>query len=231
MQQPISLALKVAIGLLMTVSAIELGFVTATVAWLQRTASKGFQFQHDGSSHQLAGIPLNFLVDQGHTSNGAAGTALVLIGFGGAIALYIRNSNNHQSRNWGQCIYYLWLALNIPALLLTTGALGYVFSVTNARYGQTIDPVLAANLDGNAYPLDSWTPQNWFAAVLGLDRVTARDDIESHLRIMHGWQYNLIPFFCLHLLETVLAFMEYRCWMDGVGGRKEQRHLLQDYKC
>ncbi|KAH6646684.1 hypothetical protein BKA67DRAFT_663085 [Truncatella angustata] len=217
---PVSWWLKVALGLLMVVSIIELGFVTATVGWLHSTASKGFRFRSNTSTYQLAGIPSAFLVDQGHTSNGAAGTAFVLIGLGGIVALWIRSRIDYHSSNPARFIYYLWLALNVPALLLTAGALGYVFYVTNARRGQTIDVALAAKLDGSPYTLGSWTPQNWFAAVLQLDLVGGRDDISSHLQIMTGWQYNLIPFLVVQLVETVLAFMDFVRWRNS-GGKNE----------
>ncbi|KAM0815752.1 hypothetical protein AB5N19_01551 [Seiridium cardinale] len=208
----VSLAHKISLGLLMIVSIIELGFVTGTVGWLHDTASKGFEFNYNGSTHKLAGTPSNFLVDQGHTSNGAAGTAFVIIGLGGIVALWVRNGGSHKSRTCGRNFYYLWLAFQIPAFLLTTGALGYVFNVTNARNGQTIDAPLAASLNGTPYTADSWTPQNWFAAVLQLDLVYGRDDISSHLQIMRGWQYNLIPFFLVQLAETILSFLDYSRW-------------------
>lgn len=208
----VSIALKIALGFLMVVSIIELGFVTATVAWLHSTASKGFQFRYQGSTHKLAGEPSNFLVDQGHTSNGAAGTAFVLIGLGGIVALWIQGRTYYRSGSRSRYLYYIWLALQIPALLLTAGALAYVFYVTTARNGQTIDMSLAAKLNGSPYSLQSWTPQNWFGAVLQLDLINQRSDIEIHLYIMKGWQYNLVPFLFIQLVETIFAFMDYFAW-------------------
>ncbi|KAI0835098.1 hypothetical protein F5Y06DRAFT_277371 [Hypoxylon sp. FL0890] len=211
----LSLALKVAIGVLMVDSIIELSFVSSMVAWLHRTASKGFEFNFDGSTHLLNGEPLNVMVNQGHTSNGAAGTAFVLIGLGGILALSLRYWSRKISGALGtfsRFIYYFWVSVNVPAFLLTTGALAYVFAVTNAHEGQTIDPQLAASLNGARYPSDTWTPQNWFTAVLQLDLVNARDDIRSHLRVMRGWQYNLIPMFIIQLGVTVLALWEFVNW-------------------
>ncbi|OTA62218.1 hypothetical protein K449DRAFT_394976 [Hypoxylon sp. EC38] len=211
----LSLALKVAIGVLMVDSIIELSFVSSMVAWLHRTASKGFHFNFDGSTYLLGGTPLNAMLDQGHTSNGAAGTAFVLIGLGGILALSLRYWSRNVSGGLGtfsRFVYYLWVSVNVPAFLLTTGALAYVFAVTNAHEGQTIDAQLAASLNGGRYPLDTWTPQNWFTAVLQLDLVSARDDIQSHLRVMRGWQYNLIPMFIIQLGVTVLALWEFVNW-------------------
>ncbi|KAI0851151.1 hypothetical protein F5Y00DRAFT_230449 [Daldinia vernicosa] len=192
----LSLALKVAVGLLMVDSVIELAFVSSMVSWLHRTASKGFSFKYGDSTYHLAGEPLHIMTDQGHTSNGAAGTAFVLIGLGGILALWLRS----WSRKYGgmgtftRFIYYLWVALNIPALLLTTGALAYVFAVTNAHEGQSIDVPLATTLNGSKYPLEFWTPQNWFSGV------------------MRGWQYNLIPMFIVQLGVTILAVWEFLGW-------------------
>ncbi|KAI1849570.1 hypothetical protein JX265_013576 [Neoarthrinium moseri] len=213
----ISIALKVALGLLMVISIIELGLVSSTVGWLHQTASKGFIFRYGGSTHQLGGTPSDFLVNQGHTSNGAAGTAFVLIGIGGVITLWVRGNTNYRTKSFSIYVYYLWLAFQIPALLLTTSALGYVFYVTNAREGQTIDVPLAVNLHGSPYPVGSWTPQNWFAAVLRLDLVDGRNDILTQLYIMRGWQYNLIPFFLTQLLETALAFLDFSKWRRAGG--------------
>jgi hypothetical protein len=208
----ISLALRGLIGLLMVDSIIELGLVSSMVGWLHQTASNGFKFTYNGSTYPIAGTPSDFLVNQGHTSNGAAGTAFVLIGLGGFLSLWLRGKHHPHERSSSRIIYYVWIALQIPALLLTTGAGGYVFAVTNAHRGQTIDTALAAGLDGSPYPVDSWTPQNWFPAVLQLDSVTGRDDIQRHLDLMKGWQYNLIPLFIIHLLETVLALMDFSAW-------------------
>lgn len=53
-------------------------------------------------------------------------------------------------------------------------------------------------------------PQNWFEALLRLDLASGsdRDDIRSHYKIARGWEYNLIPFFIVQLIQTVLALME-----------------------
>ncbi|KAI1641880.1 uncharacterized protein F4817DRAFT_354518 [Daldinia loculata] len=211
----LSLALKVAVGLLMVDSIIELAFVSSMVAWLHRTASKGFLFNYGGSTYHLVGEPVHIMTDQGHTSNGAAGTAFVLIGLGGILVLLLRSWSQNKYGGLGsfaRFIYYLWVSLNIPAFLLTTGALAYVFAVTNAHEGQSIYVPLASTLDGSKYPLEFWTPQNWFSAVLQLDLADARDDIESHVRVMRGWQYNLIPMFIVQLGVTILAVWEFLGW-------------------
>lgn len=75
------------VGLLAIDAAIEMGFVSGTVAFLHFSGGGPFQIDGDGQNFELAGAPSNLMVNQGHTSNGAAGTALVLVGFGGVLAL------------------------------------------------------------------------------------------------------------------------------------------------
>ncbi|EMT62695.1 hypothetical protein ACKRZS_001785 [Fusarium odoratissimum] len=201
--------LYVALGLLMVVSIIELSFISSMVGWLHGNASGTFSFEYRGTRHNLKGEPANLIVDQGHTSNGAAGTAFVLIGCGGILALILRNRPNPGK--FSRFFYNTWLVFNVLSLLLILTALIYTFVVTNNHNGQRIDPGVAAGLaDDEKYPLQSWTPQNWFSAFLKLDLTNSneRNDIEHHLRLMRGWQYNLIPFFIIHLAETGLALWD-----------------------
>ncbi|KAF5564800.1 40S ribosomal s10 protein [Fusarium napiforme] len=201
--------LYVALGLLMVVSIIELSFISSMVGWLHGNASGTFSFEYRGTRHTLKGEPANLIVDQGHTSNGAAGTAFVLIGCGGIIALILRNRQN--SGKFSRFFYNTWLLFNVLSLLLILTALIHTLVVTNNHNGQRINPGVAAGLDvDEKYPLQSWTPQNWFSAFLKLDLTNSneRNDIEHHLRLMRGWQYNLIPFFIIHLAETGLALWD-----------------------
>ncbi|CAG7558893.1 unnamed protein product [Fusarium equiseti] len=208
--------LYVALGLLMVVAIIELSFISAMVGWLHSTARYTFVFRYGNRGVNIKGEPANFITDQGHTSNGAAGTAFVIVGLGGIIALFLRN--RHNPGKFSRLFYNTWLVFNVLSLLLVLTALIYTFVVTNQHNGQNIIPGFAAQLKyGQKYPLESWTPQNWFTAMLDLDLTgdDERSDIEKHLRIMKGWQYNLIPFFIIHLVETTLAL-----W-DGMQRRKE----------
>ncbi|KAI5464461.1 hypothetical protein BGZ63DRAFT_401410 [Mariannaea sp. PMI_226] len=218
-------ALYISLGLLMVVSIIELSFISATVGWLHGTASGSFTFRFNGTTAELRGEPKNLIVDQGHTSNGASGTAFILIGIGGFLVLWLRSRSSRPNK-FVIGLYYLWLVTNVLALMLTLGALIYVFVVTNNHKGQTIDASFAADHQGEKYPLDSWTPQNWFSAFLklDLDDPSQRSDIKSHLRIMWGWQYNLIPFFIIQFFQTGLAL-----W-DAVERRKESRPDSSLYK-
>ncbi|TFB06252.1 hypothetical protein CCMA1212_001562 [Trichoderma ghanense] len=204
-------ALCIALGVLMVDAVLELAFITSMVAWLHNTASGTFAVNFNGSTFNLYGEPKHFLVDQGHSSNGAAGTAIVLIGFGGIVALLLRGRPSILGPRFTSLLYGTWLVILVLGLMLTVGSLGYVFSVTNAHKGQAIDVSVASTTGNHKYPVDTWTPQNWFAAMLKLDLADdgQRSDIENHLRVMRGWQYNLIPLFLIQLTTTVLAGLEY----------------------
>lgn len=76
-------------------SAVEMGFVSSMVAYLHRGADGPFTVTNpNGGSFLLSGVPANLIVNQGHTTNGAAGTGVVLIGLVGALALALE----HRSR-------------------------------------------------------------------------------------------------------------------------------------
>lgn len=201
-------------GLVMIASAIELSFISATVGYLAQLGNITFTVVSNGQTIQVPGLPANLSVNQGHTSNGAAGTGLIVIGFAGTLALWLRSRTGYRHKSFGglfsRCWYRLWLLLNVPALLLTLTALAYVFAVTNQHKGQSIDLGIAKSLDsGSKYPLLEWTPQGWFGALSKLDFVVGsdQDGVQSHLDIARGWQYNLIPFFVVQFVQTVLALM------------------------
>lgn len=212
-----SLPLKISIALVALVAAIELSFVTATVGYLALIGKQTFAAtSDDGSTVQVPGLPANLDVNQGHTANGAAGTGVVVIGWAGALALWLRGRPGYHSGTalggFGRGWYRLWLALNVPALLLTLVALAYVFAVTKAHDGQAIDLSAVSTGDDDKYPLLEWTPQGWFAALARLDLASGsdRDGVETHLRLARGWEYNLIPFFLLQLVQTALALLDAR---------------------
>jgi hypothetical protein len=213
---PVSNLVKAGIVLVMIDSIIELSFVSATVAWIHKTASGTFDIDYSNAASafdiwRLQGKPLHLLADQGHTANGAAGTAFVLIGIGGILALSLRN----RAGRLGQGLYYAWLVLNILALLLTCAALGYVGDLRRKHQGQSIDISVARSLGGTGkYPDMFWTPQSWFAAVLELDLHDGdvRKDIQSHLRIMNGWWWNLIPMVIVQLVTTLIVLGDWWKW-------------------
>lgn len=221
------LYLYVAIGAVMVDSIIELAFVSSMVGWLHKTASGTFSIKYNRSTFDLIGEPRHLLVDQGHSSNGSAGTAFIVVGIGGILALWLRSRSNFHTNKFGTLFYRAWLVFTILATIFTLATLAYVFTVTNAHEGQTIDESLASTLVDSRYPNDTWTPQGWFDAVLQLDLASAseRDDIAHHLRLMRGWQYNLIPMFLLQLALTILAVID-----AMASRRKRQLEILHDDK-
>jgi hypothetical protein len=87
--------LLIAIPILMAVSIIELSFVSAMVGFLHGRANGFFVIDLPGNDSpsgpntlELWAKPNVLLEDQGHTSNGAAGTGFVLIGFGGLLMIW-----------------------------------------------------------------------------------------------------------------------------------------------
>ncbi|KAM3423914.1 hypothetical protein BST61_g1308 [Cercospora zeina] len=227
------MALKVSLALLMLDSLIETAFISSMVRWLHTRAGQDFLFTSSGRTDSLHGKPLHLLVDQGHTSNGAAGTAFVLIGVGGILALKLRHhaaTNPHNTRSstttLSKIIYISWFTFTFLSMLLSLGALIYTFILTSSHSGQHIDTSVAATLNNQPYPnqvpypRDSWTPENWFQAVLDIPLVNQsdRNAINFHLRIMQAWRWNLIPMF-------IFGFAVFVCAMvDAVAQwRKERR--------
>jgi len=211
-----SLPLYVAVGILMVDSIIELSFVSSMVAWLHRRAGGSFEVAYNDSTYSLHGKPVGLLVDQGHTSNGAAGTAFVLIGMGGILVLWMRSRPNLWQKGFTKALYHFWVVMTVFSALLTLAALIFTFILTSNHAGQTIDQSVASQLNNHpypnyvAYPLDSWTPENWFNAVLKLDLVhgSDRNAINLRVHIMRGWRYNLIPMFIIGLAVAALAFWD-----------------------
>lgn len=89
------LPLGLALIVLMIDSAIELALISSMVGYLHRSGANIYPFLTGDSTNPLVYVnakPAGLLLNEGHTSNGAAGTALVLICFGGFITLW------HQRR-------------------------------------------------------------------------------------------------------------------------------------
>ncbi|KAK5122978.1 hypothetical protein LTR85_003544 [Meristemomyces frigidus] len=207
----LTLTLYAAMAVLMVDAAIEMALISSMVYWLHYRAGKAFEIAYNGGTFSLHGKPLALLVNQGHTSNGAAGTAFLAIGLGGILALWSRSRGKHGNR-----FYHFWLVMTVLSMLLSLAALIYTFILMNDHAGQTINEALASTLNNKpypnyvAYPLDAWTPGDWFAAILQLDLVrhSDRSDITTHLNTMKAWTWNLIPLFILGLVVCVLAVVE-----------------------
>lgn len=210
-----SLPLKITLGLVMLASAIELSFISATVAYLHQLKNTTFSvWITPNQTVHVPGLPGTLLTDQGHTANGAAGTGLVLIGCGGLLALWLRGRPNYYGSAISRVLYRSWVALTVPALLLTLVALAYVFALTrmHAGGGTALMEVPAAPGADFGASGHVWTPQGWLGALLDLDFMRAgdRQAVLVHERVAKGWEYNLIPFFLVQLAQTVFALLDAR---------------------
>ncbi|RFU26111.1 hypothetical protein B7463_g10225, partial [Scytalidium lignicola] len=207
------LLLALALCLLMIDSAIELALISSMVGYLHVSGANQYPFLlNDGTSHLINAKPHGLLLNQGHTSNGAAGSSLVLICFGGAIVLWLQHREDRRnSTRRASPLFLGYTVLTILCTLLTLAALAYTFAVTNQTKGQSIDKVLAAQTQGHAYPKDKWTPETWTKALLAMP-VTSRGDrhyLQYWLRIMDGWKWNLIPMFLINILVSSLFTLTY----------------------
>jgi hypothetical protein len=70
-------------------SLMEVGFIGSTVGYLHKDPIYSVVGPGDTILHLLA-KPENLSLNQGHTSNGAAGTALILVGLFGLLVLSYR---------------------------------------------------------------------------------------------------------------------------------------------
>lgn len=83
--------------------------------------------------------------------------------------------------------------------------------MTAQTANQSIDlPVALANAVPARYPLNEWTPENWYLAVLELPLVNEDDRhlITHKLKLMRGWRWNLIPMFILGFVLVGLVIVE-----------------------
>lgn len=239
MTTTLSLCLELGMVLLICSSLVEVGLLSTTLGWLRGPASAGFHF-YDGVSpesdmYTLAGAPAHLLVTQVYVALAdAGGAAFLLAGAGGFLALWARRRHlrlyhrqsyhlRHASSRTSRALlhgYYAWVGAQLPLLLFTAAALGYVYNVTAARQGQAIRIEAAVRASSSSpaggaadpYPLDTWTPQSWFLAVLNLDLVESRGDVRGAVSIMDGWFWNLCPMLAIQLVVAILAMLELVQW-------------------
>jgi hypothetical protein len=76
---------------------ISLALVSSMVSFLHGAGGGPFMVAYpDGLNFLLAGEPANLVTDQGHTTNAAGGTAVVLVGFGGLVALLLERRSRKK---------------------------------------------------------------------------------------------------------------------------------------
>lgn len=212
--------LYVAVALLFADGIIELGFLSTMVRWVSVTAGAGFRVNGPDGEFLLAGKPLNFPHDQGHASNGAAGSCFIVVGLGGALALYLRHRQLKRNpagelHGFPKGLYTFWLYYTAVNAVYVLACFIYTFVETYRYDGQHIDLQFASTLNSQPYPntvpypRDTWTPQGWFPAVLELPLASqeSRDSIKSTVTLIRGWQWNLIPLTILAFTVATLAFI------------------------
>lgn len=219
---PITALLYGFLALLTIDGIIEQAFIASMVRWLHVRAGEGpFYIIDDGNTFPVRVKPLVLAVNQGHASNGAAGTAYIAVGFGGFLALWLRSRQLKREgslRGFVRVFYNFWLTMTVLSAIFSLACFVYVMAKTYNHDNQNINLAHAAQLGAPGFPdiepYDrlEWTPQNWFAALLRtrLARDSDRSSIKSHLAIMHGWEWNLIPMFLLGFTVMALAFLDRR---------------------
>ena len=205
-----SAVLPALIGLFMLDGLIEMGLIASMVRWLHISNHDiPYEIRTSTGDYALFPKPKHMLVDQGHTSNGAAGTAVVLIGFGGIIVLYLLRRGSTAARG----LFTAWFVFLVLETLLCFAALVYTFVLTYSTTAhQTIDQAYAASLHGKPYLQDTWTPETWYKQVLALNLSydSDRSNIQLYVHIMEGWKWNLIPLCIIALALTAVAAVRLR---------------------
>lgn len=224
-------SIYVALFLLYIDAAISLSLVSSMVAFLHGRGGQPFEVQRGlNGSFNLPGEPAHLLTDHGHTTNGAGGTGVVLVWFGGVLALWLE----HRSRakhGKSSPFYYLWVLITILSWFLTLTALIYTFVLTNTHSHQIINLGVAERNSPKSYPRDSWAPENWYTQVNNLPLVHGGDHeiLKKKLRLMRGWRYNLIPFMILGFVLMVLVIVELLRFRKSRARKAEQQPFGQPY--
>jgi len=148
-----------------------------------------------------------------------------LVGIGGLLAIWWERRRFRRDPTSGRVsgIFRTWAFFAFLSMLLTLAALIYTFIVTYNTNDQHIDISLAASVSPKPYPLNNWTPENWFDAVLAqpLAESSDRSKIRTNLRLMRAWRWNLIPLLLFGIVVVILAA---RLALPGV--RKSRRNRV-----
>lgn len=201
----------VLLGLLVADAIISLAFLSTMVNFLHTVGSGPYRVNPpNGDSFLMHGEPKNLITNQGHTTNGAGGTVVVLLGVGGLIALI---KENKSRKNYGKSspLFTAWAVAVILGWLLILTALIYTYVVTQQTRGQSISlEILAANPYPLKYPADKWTPENWYKQVLKLplEEGLVQKAIRQNLRVQVGWRANLIALFVVGFTLVVYVILE-----------------------
>jgi len=187
--------------LLAAISITEVGLVSSMVGFLhvQKDGVKTYQVNWPNDTISIKTLPAHLWLDQGHTTNGAAGYGFVLSLLGLFIAF-----KHQKGKNTSRNLLILTILLTLSTLL-TLAALIFTFVVTNQTSGQTIESSLA--IAGDNYPADWWTPENWYKALLNIPLAdqSVIGDFKYHIHLMEAWRWMLIPLFLADVFALGMA--------------------------
>ncbi|CRG86578.1 hypothetical protein PISL3812_03588 [Talaromyces islandicus] len=183
--------------ILLIFATIQLALVSRMVAFLQiqKTQVKTYQaLGSDSLGFKIHVLPEKLSLNQGHTTNGAAGYGLVL-----SIALLVitfsfRNDRNHKRKLLMMTILLVLLVLFILSAFI------YVFAVTYLTSENRINTRYAQSMDGAPYPIDNWTPETWYKALLLLPIENV--DLTGAYQEMVAWRWWIFPYLMVSILAS-----------------------------
>ncbi|CBX96038.1 hypothetical protein IAQ61_004863 [Plenodomus lingam] len=198
-------------GLLSTLSIINLGLISSTIAWLleQRHGVHSFQIGWSGRSTPLNVEPKNLWVAHNYESIAAAGYGLLVGIFGMITAWRMRKASRRLKSLDALAVFQL------VAILFTLSVLIFVFIVTHGTNGQQIREPVASNNIGVDYFEFTWTPETWMTAILQLPLVdgSQRKEISSKVTNMVAWRWMLVAILMVDyvaLTVTLIAWLKQR---------------------
>lgn len=90
------LPLAIALIVLMLDSAVELALISSMVGYLHRSGANKYPFHSGDGTATIQAKPKGLMLNQGHASNGAAGTALVAVSLGGFVVLLLQRRRERK---------------------------------------------------------------------------------------------------------------------------------------
>ncbi|QKX61668.1 uncharacterized protein TRUGW13939_08820, partial [Talaromyces rugulosus] len=195
---PMKRSLLLPYFVLLIFATIQLALVSRMVAFLhiQKTQVKTYQALGSDSplGFKIHVLPEKLSLNQGHTTNGAAGYGLVL-----SIALLAFTFSFRDDRDHTKKLLTMTILLALLSFFILSAFI-YVFAVTYLTSNNRINTIYAQSIDGAPYPIDSWTPETWYKALLLLPLTNV--DLTGAYQEMAVWRWWIIPY----LIVSMLAF-------------------------
>ncbi|KAH8697855.1 hypothetical protein BGW36DRAFT_450608 [Talaromyces proteolyticus] len=190
-------SLLIPYALLLIFSTIQLSLVSQMVTFLhiQKTQVMTYQaLNSDSPGFKIHVLPEKLSLNQGHTTNGAAGYGLVLSITFLVITFFLQGNRKNQP-----ILLIMTLLLGLLVLFVLSAFI-YVFAVTYMTSENRINTRIAESINGAAYPIDSWTPETWYRALLLLPLTGV--DLTGAYQEMVAWRWWTLPY----LAVSTLAF-------------------------